>query len=1206
MSKANGSSYAWLSPREHALKRPDTYAGGTNPIETEGYSFHVSDGGTLATKHERAMIAPAMMKVLDEAVQNAMDRPDRKLIRIACDASGTFSVSNDGRTIPVQLWEKSDRYTAEILFCELMSGDNFDDEVKRLDVGGRNGLGIKITALMSTEFVVECVCLEDSLLFEKSSQVGAIDLKKRASIKADAQDVRAFDGAPRFGGIPTLGVDADGGLDENTRFLLRGTVYANKGKLRYTQRFENNLAVIHPPEITRTTSKDRVSSTTVRFTIDLPRFGMRAPLDDATMGILRSRAYDVAAVTDAKVTVHLDDVRITVKGIKDYALALGGDWLGRDTVHADDGSSLDVLLLARASAPNTYTVGFVNGIRCAAGAHVDGVFAKLRDVVSDIVSKKLKRPIKVSAAQIRERMSVVVSARVINPSFTTQTKERLNTKADQVATYVPSKATCAALERSGVVRDLCDVANEKEDRAVSKSVKTDRHRVVTIPKYERALKLGNKKTPCQLYVTEGDSAKGLAVSGFSVIGRDHNGVFPLRGKLVNVNGMSVKASLQHKEIHHLTQILGLDPTVAYTEELVAALPYRHLVIFTDQDNDGSHIMGLVLNWLVCFYPTLLRAHPTFVKRFATPIVRARIGTETRSFFSQTEFHEWAAGRKASLVKYFKGLGTSTNEDAKHYFKHIDDHLITVKFDSDACKNAVDMWFDRQRSGERKAAVGARDVGYIDYAEDETTIRAFCDTELVRFGNAANERAIANVVDGLKPSQRKALFSTLSRKPGEVKVAQLAAGTAELTAYHHGEQSLVQTIVAMAQPWVGANNVALLAPNGMFGSRHMPREEHSAPRYIFTEAAKIARYIFPESDDAVLEMAEDDGKVVEPKLYAPIVPFLLVNGTEGIGSGWRSRCPPYSMEEILANTRLLASDPQATLVPMKPNFFGFKGTIVPSGTDYVFTGIYVVDGDRQVRITELPPKVWTGPYVDQLRESLVGDGADKFATSIDDVSTTDDVEIIIKLRAGVDVSKRDLVKDLDLSRKVTLADLNFWGGDGSLVVFSGPHDIMRAHAAFRRATYEKRRAHLLCQLSHDVNVARSKARFVREQNSGDVEPKKHTEEQLCALLAERGYYEHKKFEYLRGMSAFSCTIDHAARIDKQADALQEELDTVKATTVEMMWHRDLDRLESAYELYKAETLRKRSRDDEPSGGKKRQRGGAGAGPSRSKRRIGDVV
>ena len=245
------------------------------------------------------------------------------------------------------------------------------------------------------------------------------------------------------------------------------------------------------------------------------------------------------------------------------------------------------------------------------------------------------------------------------------------------------------------VRQLATLLADKEDRAVAR--RTDSTASARSP--SRALKVGNKQ-PC---LHHRRLNRGLAVAGFSVIGRDYNGVFPLRGKLVNVNGMTVKKALEHKEIKHLTSILGLDPSVAYTHELAMALPYRHLVVFTDQDNDGSHIMGLLLNWLICFYPTLLAAHPTFVKRFATPIIRARIGTETRSFFTQAEYRAWAADRQPAWVKYFKGLGTSTNEDAKLYFRNLDAHMITVRFDGDRCRDHVDMWFHKQRTGRSLSA-----------------------------------------------------------------------------------------------------------------------------------------------------------------------------------------------------------------------------------------------------------------------------------------------------------------------------------------------------------------------------------------------------------------------------------------------------------------------------------------------------------------------
>ena len=1199
--------FEWLTPREHALRRPDTYAGGVNPVETEGLAFLPDEStGKLACKVENAVISPALFKIIDEPIQNAMDNRTRhgsqKYIRMTFKDTGEFSVANDGGTIPIVLWKDTGRYTPEILFSELMSGENFDDEKKRIDVGGRNGMGVKITALLSSDFVVECVNVShDTCLFERTEDVSVSALKQRASNKdkASEQDKAAFAHAVQSrDGVSILGVDSRGRLDEKTRFLVGSVVYANVGKLRYTQRFEANLSKIHPPVITRASSKDRVSSTTVRFTVDLPRLGMSAPLAPPVMHLLRSRAYDVAACGD-KLAVYLDDAPkpIGIKSVKEYIDAFGGVWIGRDFVTGgttDAPISLEVCVSGGTGAASPIQLGFVNGIRCSQGTHMELVLGKLRDALNEAVAKhtKSKTLSKLTTAHVREHLNVVVAARIVNPSFTTQTKEKLQSKMDALPAYeCCSSRLHKALEACGAVRQLATLLTDKEDRAVARALKTDKHRVSAIPKYERALKVGNKKQPCHLYITEGDSAKGLAVAGFSVIGRDYNGVFPLRGKLVNVNGMTVKKALEHKEIKHLTSILGLDPSVAYTHELAMALPYRHLVVFTDQDNDGSHIMGLLLNWLICFYPTLLAAHPTFVKRFATPIIRARIGTETRSFFTQAEYRAWAADRQPAWVKYFKGLGTSTNEDAKLYFRNLDAHMITVRFDGDRCRDHVDMWFHKQRTAERKVALSGIDHdAHVDYGGDATTMEDFCTKELVGFGAAANERSLCHVVDGLKPSQRKALYATLKRKGGEVKVAQLAAGTAELTAYHHGEQAMVQTIVHMAQPWMGANNVALLAPNGMFGSRHMPREEHSAPRYIFTEKQPIARFIFPVADDAVLDMAEDDGKQIEPKLYAPVVPMLLVNGSKGIGSGWRNECPAYAMRDLIQNTRRLVGDQHATLAPMQPTFLGFKGTVRAEGNDFVFTGTYDIDADgRHVHIRELPPRVWTGPYVEALREKLVGEDAKKYVLDIDDVSTTDDVHVILRVRAGVDLAARDLVDDLELSRKITLSDLNFWDTDDKLHTYSGPEDIMRAHAAYRREMYAKRRAHTLKTLAHEVALARSRARYVLEVNAGQIQPNRMTEGEVCDLLRTKGFYEHENFEYIRRMGVFTLTLDRAAHLEATADGLAKELEAARRTTIEDMWHADLDALAKAYDAYERDVLAKRARcDDEDAGPKKKKK------------------
>lgn len=1171
----SSTAYEWLSAREHALHRPDTYAGSIVPTEHAQHVFDVVDGATRR-RDVVVHVAPALLKVSDEVIVNAIDNHTRdeaqKNIKLTFDPSGTFSVSNDGSTIPIEHWKGTSRYIPEILFGEMMSGENFNDDTKRV-VGGRNGLGVKIAAILAEWFEVSIVNTADNLLFHDVHDDKAKLLSKRVENQQDA--LALFQASKETVTTPTKVaflnvVDAKGRCDKRTLVLHRNVVYHNYGPLCYDQRFEHNLSTTHPPTVTRALAKDRISSTTIRWKVDLPRLNMASPLSEDVIALLSARAYDAAACTHQRVAVTLNGGKIPCKTIKDYAAALGGVWIGRDVCEGEvAGPCLDVCILRATEDAPAVCVGFVNGIRCSCGTHVDMVYKKIGEALSEIVGKKTKRAVNLQPAQLAKLLTAVVGATIINPVFSSQTKERLAMRSDKLGvSYACSPSTMRALERSGVVQALCDAVTAQDERAVSKSVKTDRARVGAIHKYERALKLYSKQ-PCSLYITEGDSAKALAVAGFSVIGRDFNGVFPLKGKLINVNGMPAKKALENKEVKHLTQILGLDPTVVYTAEKVLSLPYRRLVIFTDQDHDGSHITGLILNWLQTYYPSLLLAAPDFVSRFATPIIRARVSGETRAFFSLVEYREWLAGRTPAAVKYFKGLGTSDTEDAKRYFSNIEDHLIVVCHTGVPCSDAIQTFFHASKTHERKEILRTVDPdSFIDYSKPRTTWTQFLFDEMIHFGTADNVRSLSNAIDGLKPSQRKVLYTALHRKSGETRVSQFASAVAESTCYHHGEASLVQTIVNMAQPWMGTNNVALLKPLGMFGARHMPRTEHSAERYIFTEKHEIARLIFRTEDDPILTLGQDDGKNIEPVLFHPIIPYLLINGADGIGMGWRCFVSAHDPLAIVERTRLLIDDPNAALCAMTPYFEGFKGTTSKKNDDeFIFTGIYAVESDAAVRITELPPKVWTTPYVEWVREHLVGDGPNCFVVDIIDSSTHDDVNLLIKTKPTADLRNRDLVKDLKLAITVDTKQLNFFDADAKLHHHVDVAEIMRNHALHRRAAYVKRVAAQISALSHEYLIATNKSRFVKAVCDKTLEPHTMTSDELRDRLHHEQYYDFKNFKYLESLGIFSITRDLSDNLRHQADVLQQELDKLKRTRPEAIWHKELDELEVGLRAYK---------------------------------------
>ena len=147
---------------------------------------------------------------------------------------------------------------------------------------------------------------------------------------------------------------------------------------------------------------------------------------------------------------------------------------------------------------------------------------------------------------------------------------------------------------------------------------------------------------------------------------------------------------------------------------------------------------------------------------------------------------------------------------------------------------------------------------------------------------------------------------------------------EHSAYHHGEASLCSTIVGLAQNFTGSNNINILYPAGQFGTRGQGGKDAASPRYIFTRLTPITRFLFPESDDAILTQLHEDGQGIEPEFYMPIVPLVLVNGADGIGTGWSTGVPTYNPREIIDNIRRkMRGDEMQSMVPY---FRGFEGSV----------------------------------------------------------------------------------------------------------------------------------------------------------------------------------------------------------------------------------------------------------------------------------------
>lgn len=1089
------AEYDWLEPREHVKKRPDTYVGPVSVTTIHGHAFY-SEHDKIKSKDIQCTTSPALFKMFDEVIVNAIDNSKRdstqKYIK-AYFSEGTFKVENDGATIPIKFWEGTERYVAEILVYELMSGQNFKD--MRDMVGGRNGLGLKIVNILSEEFEVLIVNVEE-------------------------------------------------------------------GK-KYHQKFSKNADQVGTPKISKITAKDKKSSTTIICKPDYERLGVKLPLEDNFIEMIKTRVYDAAACTSPTVSTYFNGEKLSIKNMKDYISAFGGDWIGKEEIKVNGTTVFEFCMSRARKADNERgkCIGFVNGLQCSLGTHVDLVYKRVIEYINDLCKKKLKRACSVRPQQIKDALIIVINASFPNPSFSSQTKDKCDLRTDKFGFQYNtiSNEFAKMISKCGLVDDILNSLQEQEDKEVSKSVQQTKRQKQCIPKYQRAL-----KSHANLYITEGDSAMAMALSGFSVIGRDHNGVFPLRGKLVNVHGMKAKTALEHKEIMHLTQILQLEPNKVYDGSNMKQLPYRHIVIFTDQDHDGSHIMGLIMTFIREFFPSILQIWPDFVQRFATHIVKAKIGTETKSFFSLQEYKNWCGNQKPSWVKYYKGLGTSTDEEAVEYFENIQNHLTEIQYTGEESDDAINVFYASDKSDKRKDILQSMDAAtFVNYKLPKTTFEEFCYNELIHHCAADNIRSIACGIDGLKPSQRKILHTANSNKSGEIKVASLAAKTVDTTAYHHGEASLISAIMMMAQKHVGTNNIAYLSPNGQFGSRLTKRDDGlAAPRYVFTEPAPITKFMFRPEDSKIIKYAEDDGMMIEPVYFVPVVANILINGCEGIGTGYKTSIPSFNPLDVIKITKQYINDPMK-VDEIIPYYHGFKGTTTVDSTgNIIFTGTYVINNNKnEMHITELPPKVWSGTYFDWLLKNLP-----EYITEIEQKSSKVEVLIIVKYKSGTDILEKNIVEDFKLSQRINLNQMNLFDRDNNLVKYSSIYDIIKDHADVRISTYKKRLVAQITETDISVGLFKEKARFLQECVDKTIIVAGKSQKDLKSLLEAKNYIPHDNFRYLTSMEIYSQTKEEVEKMKLLAENMDKKLRELKKMTPEKLWLQELHELENEYYEY----------------------------------------
>jgi DNA topoisomerase-2 len=579
--------------------------------------------------------------------------------------------------------------------------------------------------------------------------------------------------------------------------------------------------------------------------------------------------------------------------------------------------------------------------------------------------------------------------------------------------------------------------------------------------------------------------------------------------------------------------------------------------------DGSHIKGLIINLIDTYWPELLEMD--FIYEFITPIVKIEKGTKIKYFYRIQDYQKWKENPKPGhFIKWIKGLGTIEPKESKLFFKDISKHLIRFNAsDIKAERNLIDLAFKKKRADDRKNWLLNYTPGIeLDKFKIKQTYKSFFDNEFIEYSMSDNIRSIPSMVDGLKPSQRKILYTLFKRKfKNEVKVELLMGSILELSAYHHGPKSLETTIVGMAQNFVGSNNINLLKPKGEYGTRSKGGSDASASRYIFTNIEDITRNIFQQEDDEILEYLTDDGYQVEPKYYAPIIPMVLVNGSDGIGTGWSSYVPQFNPTDIITyiENKLKEVKKQIKLTPW---FKGFKGEILEdlNNSRYISRGIFKKLPKNKLNILELPIYTWNDNYYKFL-DKLIDD---KYIKDYDKYCTDENVNIVITIPEETFETLTDdiIINKFNLESYINMNNMNLFDENGKIYYYKDQYDIIDKFINLRIKYYELRKQNLLNKLEIQKKYTINKMKFINCILKKEIIFENKTKDNIIKQIELKSIEKHNEsYDYLINTSLISLSKEKLLELKEQFNKIKIEIENIKSITEIQMWLNELSQLKN---------------------------------------------
>lgn len=378
-----------------------------------------------------------------------------------------------------------------------------------------------------------------------------------------------------------------------------------------------------------------------------------------------------------------------------------------------------------------------------------------------------------------------------------------------------------------------------------------------------------------------------------------------------------------------------------------------------------------------------------------------------------------------------------------------------------------------------------------------------------------------------------------------------------TNYAHGVGSLEGTIIGLAQDFAGSNNIPIFEKFGQFGDRL--NKKAAASRYVKVKLAPYFRQLFRKEDDLIFEFMSSNGMLVEPKYFTPMLPLVLINGAEGMGTGHSTYIMSYNPEEIKSSIVKILDGKKLKPNTLLPWWNGFRGGVSrDKDTGQIeITGTYNIKDGRTpiLTVTELPIGIQSDQYkahLDKLEDREI-------ILSYDNLSDKNGFEFVIRIpKSTAQKSDEEIKKLFKLVSRET-ENLTVWNGDGVLQRYDNVETLLEDWVAWRTARFEDRRQALIKKTEEDIVWASERYKFIIFYLKNVNFFRDNETKVITDRLTQEGF---TRIDDLLSMPMRSLTKQRIEELKKEVEKFQVLLESLKVDTAVAMFKRDLKEVKIA--------------------------------------------